>query len=224
GALMRFYANNTSPVLVDRYESLDAIVEAATENAERRILVDLAAQAQEPVTKWMDESQLLEVAREIGLNIHYWHVMDAGKDSVDLLERLFEQYEQRLGYVVVRNHLRGDDFGILHRSGLLERAQALNARLIDIKRLYDPTMLKIDPARGPGRRPPRPAGATAVQNVAEGRLRCNRAAEPLMPLQRAQMLEPRPHLLRLYWGSLISRAKTNGRKCREIYKVTSISD
>jgi len=46
--------------------------------------------------------------------------------------------------VVVRNHLRGDDFGILHRSGLLERAQALNARLIDIKRLYDPTMLKID--------------------------------------------------------------------------------
>ena len=66
GALMRFYANNTSPVLVDRYESLDAIVEAATENAERRILVDLAAQAQEPLTKWMDESQLLEVAREIG--------------------------------------------------------------------------------------------------------------------------------------------------------------
>jgi hypothetical protein len=144
GALMRFYANNTSPVLVDRYESLDAIVEAATENAERRILVDLAAQTQEPLTKWMDESQLLEVAREIGLNIHYWHVMDAGKDSVDLLKRLFDQYEHRLAYVVVRNHLRGDDFGILQRSGLLERAEALNARLIDIKRLYDPTMLKID--------------------------------------------------------------------------------
>jgi hypothetical protein len=144
GALMRFYANNTSAVLVDRYESLDAIVDAATENAERRILVDLAAQAQEPLTQWMDESQLLEVAREIGLNIHYWHVMDAGKDSVDLLKRLFDQYEQRLSYVIVRNHLRGDDFGILQRSGLLERAQALNARLMDIKRLYDPTMLKID--------------------------------------------------------------------------------
>jgi hypothetical protein len=144
GALMRFYSNNTSPVLVDRYDSLDAIVEAATENAERRILVDLAAQAQEPLTKWMDESQLLEVAREIGLNIHYWHVMDAGKDSVDLLKRLFDQYEQRLSYVIVRNHLRGEAFSILQRSGLLERAQALNARLIDLKRLYDPTMLKID--------------------------------------------------------------------------------
>jgi hypothetical protein len=141
---MRFYPNYTSAVLVDRYESLDAIVEAATENAERRILVDLAAQAQEPLTKWMDESQLLEVAREIGLNIFYWHVMDAGKDSVDLLKRLYDQYEQRLGYVVVRNHVRGDDFGILQHSGLLERGQALNARLIDIKRLRDATILKID--------------------------------------------------------------------------------
>jgi hypothetical protein len=34
--------------------------------------------------------------------------------------------------------------------------------------------------------------------VAEGRLRCNRAAEPLMPLQRAQMLEPRAHRLCLH--------------------------
>jgi hypothetical protein len=135
---------STPTILVDRYESLDAIVEAATENAERRILVDLAAQAQEPLTKWMDESQLLEVAREIGLNIFYWHVMDAGKDSVDLLKRLYDQYEQRLGYVVVRNHVRGDDFGILQHSGLLERGQALNARLIDIKRLRDATILKID--------------------------------------------------------------------------------
>lgn len=144
GALMRFYPDYTSPVLVDRYESLDAIVEAATENAERRILVDLAAQAQEPLTKWMDESQLLEVAAEIGLNIRYWHVMDAGRDSVELLRKLFDQYEQRLNYVVVQNELRGDTFAILKGSGLLERAQALNARVIAIKRLHEATMLKID--------------------------------------------------------------------------------
>jgi hypothetical protein len=143
-ALMRFYPDHASPVLIDRYESLDTIVETATENAERRILVDLAAQAQEALTKWMDESQLLEVAREIGLNIYYWHVMDSGKDSVDLLRRLFDQYEQRLNYVIVQNQLRGDDFGILNGSGLLERAQALNARVIAIKRLREATMAKID--------------------------------------------------------------------------------
>ena len=144
GALMRFYAGYASPVLVDRYESLDAIVEAATENPERRIIVDLAAQTQEPLTRWMDESQLLALAPELGLNIRYWHVMDSGRDSVDLLKRLLDQYEQRLNYVIVQNQLRGEDFEILKRSGLLERAQALNASVIAIKRLQDASMAKID--------------------------------------------------------------------------------
>src|SRR4051812_37615128 len=88
GALVRFYSGYAAPVLVDRYESLDAIVEAATEQPDRRILVDLAAQTQEPLTRWMDESQLLEVGGELGLHIRYWHVMDAGQDSVELLKRL----------------------------------------------------------------------------------------------------------------------------------------
>ena len=144
GALMRFYAGYASTVLVDRYDSLDAIVEAATESPERRILVDLAAQTQEPLTRWMDESQLLSLAPELGLNIRYWHVMDNGRDSVDLLKRLFDQYEQRLSYVVVQNQLRGDDFDILKSSGLLERAQVLNAGVIAIKRLQEASMTKID--------------------------------------------------------------------------------
>ncbi|MEP7244790.1 MAG: mobilization protein [Gammaproteobacteria bacterium] len=144
GALMRFYAGFASPILIDRYESLDAIVEAATEQPERRIIVDLAAQTQEPLTKWMDESQLLELAPELGLNIRYWHVMDSGRDSVDLLRRLFDRYEGRLNYVVVQNQLRGDEFEILKGSGLLERAQALKATVIQIKRLHEGSMTKID--------------------------------------------------------------------------------
>ncbi len=144
GALMRFYAGFASPVLVDRYETLDAIVEAAMENSERRILVDLAAQTQEPLTRWMDESQLLSLAPELGLDIRYWHVMDNGRDSVDLLKRLFDQYEGRLHYVIVQNQLRGDDFEILKTSGLLERAQTLNASVIAIKRLQESSMTKID--------------------------------------------------------------------------------
>lgn len=144
GALMRFYAGYASPVLVDRYESLDAIVEAATEHPERRILVDLAAQTQEPLTRWMDESQLLSLAPELDLDIRYWHVMDNGRDSVDLLKRLFDQYEDRLRYVIVQNQLRGEDFEILKTSGLLERAQTLKASVIAIKRLHESSMTKID--------------------------------------------------------------------------------
>ena len=144
GALLRFYAGYASPVLVDRYDSLDAIVEAATEQPERRILVDLAAQTQQSLTTWMDESQLLALAPELGLQIRYWHVMDNGRDSVDLLKQLLDRYEQRLSYVLVQNQLRGDDFPILRQSGQLERAQGWGAAAINIKRLQDATVTKID--------------------------------------------------------------------------------
>jgi len=148
GALLRFYAGYSSPILIDRYDSLDAIVEAATDNPERRVLVDLAAQTQQHLTQWMDESQLLTLAPELNLHIRYWHVMDTGRDSVDLLKRLFDRYERRLNYVVVQNQLRGDSFEILNGSGQIERAKALGASLITIKRLDESSMLKIDARSG----------------------------------------------------------------------------
>ena len=55
-ALLRFYPGYASAVVVDRYDALDAIVEAAVQVPERRILVDLAAQTHEPLVKWMDDS------------------------------------------------------------------------------------------------------------------------------------------------------------------------
>jgi hypothetical protein len=144
GALLRFYSGYASAVVMDRYESLDAIVESATEQPERRVLVDLAAQTQDPLTKWMDESQLLEVAPELGLQIRYWHVMDSGKDSVDLLKLLLDRYERRLNYVLVQNQLRGEQFDVLKSSGQLERALALGAKVVLIKRLQEAAMTKID--------------------------------------------------------------------------------
>ena len=144
GALLRFYQGYASPVVVDQYDSLDAIVEAATEQPERRILVDLAAQTQQSLTNWMDESQLLGLAPELGLNIRYWHVMDTGKDSVDLLRRLLDRYEERLSYVIVQNQLRGEEFSILRQSGQLERAQGWGAEVITVKRLQEATVTKID--------------------------------------------------------------------------------
>jgi hypothetical protein len=146
GALLRFYPGYASAVLVNEYESLDAIVEAATSQPERRILVDLAAQTGEPLMRWMDESQLLTVAPELNLNIRYWHVMDSGRDSVDLLRQLFERYQSRLNYVLVQNHLRGSHFHIFDASGLAARAQEYHARIISIRRLAESTMLKIDAA------------------------------------------------------------------------------
>jgi hypothetical protein len=131
-------------VLIDSYESMDAIVEAAAEIPDRRILVDLAAQTEERLTRWMDDSQLLEVAPELGLHIRYWHVMDAGHDSVILLKRLLDRHGTRLNYVLALNEIRGDDFRILDKSGEKERALSLGSTVVHIKRLNEISMIKID--------------------------------------------------------------------------------
>ena len=144
GALMRFYAGYASPVVVDRYEAMDAIVEAAVAQPERRILVDLAAQTHEPLVKWMDESGVLELTAEAGFDLNYWHVMDSGKDSVDLLGKLLDQFGERLQYVLALNQLRGDDFSILQKSGEQARALALGARVVSVKRLNEGAIQKID--------------------------------------------------------------------------------
>ena len=88
GSLMRFYSDYALPALVDKYEALDRIVESAVEYPGRRVLVDLAAQTHDPLVKWMDESGVLDMADLSGIALHYWHVMDSGRDSVDLLARL----------------------------------------------------------------------------------------------------------------------------------------
>jgi hypothetical protein len=144
GALMRFYSGYASPVLVDRYESLDAIMEAAVEQPERRILVDLAAQTHEPLVRWMDESGVLNLADEMGVPIYYWHVMDAGKDSVDLLKKLLDRFGRQLRYVLVRNQVRGMDFSVLEQSGEQARAVELGAQVVSVRHLHDSVMNRID--------------------------------------------------------------------------------
>ncbi len=144
GSLLRFYADYASPALVDRYEALDSIIEAAVEQAGRRVLVDLAAQTHDALVQWMEDSGVLDLADVSGVALHYWHVMDSGRDSVDLLSRLLDRFGQRLRYVLVRNQLRGDDFGQLQRSGQLERALGLGAKVMDLKKLQDTVVQKID--------------------------------------------------------------------------------
>lgn len=144
GALLRYYADYAAPTVIDSYESLDAIMEAAAENPDRHILVDLAAQTFHPLARWIDESGVLELAAELGINVRFWNVMDSGKDSVDLLDKLLGKFGPRLNYVIVLNELRDDSFSILEKSGVKERALATGAQFIQLKRLHAPVMTKID--------------------------------------------------------------------------------
>jgi hypothetical protein len=144
GSLMRFYTDYASSVVVDSYESLDTIVEAAAEHPDQRVLVDLAAQTHEPLVKWMDDSGVLETAAELQVGIWYWHVMDSGKDSVDLLKKLLDRFGSRLNYVLVLNQLRGEFFDTFYQSGEREHAKQFNASVITLKRLHEPVINKID--------------------------------------------------------------------------------
>ena len=144
GALMRFYSGYASSVLVDNIEALDSIIEAAAEQPERRVLVDLAAQTHDPLVKWMDDAGVLNLADELGMAIHYWHVMDSGKDSVDLLKKLLDRFGTGLKYVLVRNQIRGNDFNVLEQSGEQARAIQLGARVVTVKKLGDSVINRID--------------------------------------------------------------------------------
>jgi hypothetical protein len=144
GALMRFYSGYASSVLVDNIEALDTIIEAAAEQPERRVLVDLAAQTHDPLVKWMDDAGVLNLADEMGMTIHYWHVMDSGKDSVDLLKKLLDRFGTGMKYVLVRNQIRGNDFSVLEQSGEQARAMQLGARVVSLKKLSDSVINKID--------------------------------------------------------------------------------
>ena len=144
GALLRFYEGFASPVVLDKREAFDVVVEAATENPERRILVDLAAQTHDPLVQWIDDAGVIELAQELGVTLTYWHVMDAGKDSVDLLGKLLDRFGASLQYVLVRNLVRGADFAVLDQSGLQDKAMALGAKVITLKKLHEGVVNKID--------------------------------------------------------------------------------
>jgi hypothetical protein len=144
GALLRFYAGYASAVVADDYANLDRVVEHAAANPEHRVLVDLAAQTHHALARWIEESGLVELAPEVGLSITYWHVMDAGRDSVDLLRGLLDTFGGRIKIVLVLNALRGDRFDILEASGQKIRAEQLGAGTMSLGRLADTTMQKID--------------------------------------------------------------------------------
>ena len=144
----RFYADYASPVIVDSYDGLDRIV-AALEGGDAdtpvpSVIVDLAAQTAAPLARWVQDSDLLALLAEMGVTVNFWHVADAGHDSVDLLGRLLTTYGAGPGYVVLRNHGRGSDFSQLDNSPAMAKARELGAYCIDLPALHETSMRKID--------------------------------------------------------------------------------
>jgi hypothetical protein len=143
GALLRHYAEYTRPVDLTRFESADEILALATET-DSRVLVDLPAQSDRPLSAWIAEAGVLDLLRESGVAVVFWHVMDDGKDAVVTLERLLSRYQDNARYCVVKNLGRGKDFSLFERSPTRAKADALGATVLELPELNGPAMQKID--------------------------------------------------------------------------------
>lgn len=144
----RFYADFASPVIVDRYEGLDKIVacfeDSAPDAQPASVIVDLAAQTALPLSRWIQDSDLLPLMGEMGVTVNFWHLADAGKDSVDLLDRLVNTYGQGPNYIVVKNLGRGSDFSELEQSAALQKTLELGGCVVTLPQLHESSMRKID--------------------------------------------------------------------------------
>lgn len=143
GAMMRYYTGFSEPVDITRFESADSIAEHAAES-EVTSIVDLAAQTARPLGQWVNDSGLLELAQDIGLRLSFWHVMDDGADSLQLLHSLFDNYGDRAEYIIARNFGRGNNFSHFKAPEIANRIESLDVKVIDIPALHAPTMRKID--------------------------------------------------------------------------------
>lgn len=144
----RFYPEHASSVVVDKFEGLDAIVGAFEEplenGLEQRVIVDLAAQTAAPLTKWIRDSDVFSLLKEMGVTVNFWHVTDGGKDSMDMLGRLTNTFASGPHYIVVKNQGRGADFSQFDAHLALQKALSLGAQVVTLEQLHEASMRKID--------------------------------------------------------------------------------
>lgn len=144
GSFMRFYQGYAEHVGLEDFQSLDQLAEAALRGKGRQVIVDLAAQSSSSLRGWMEDTGVLELFQEAGVAVNCWHILDDGRDSLEMLGRLMDDFRQQVRYVVVLNHGRGARFDAFHASPEKVRAQELGARFIELPRLHEGSMRQVD--------------------------------------------------------------------------------
>lgn len=143
GALLRYYADYTQPVDLSQLTSADQIIDGAVAS-QGSVIVDLPAQSQRALQRWLESSDVLEYAREAGVRLVSWHVTDGGFDSVSQLEQQLARYGSALRYVVVKNEGRSKDFRQFEASAAYQRLRELGGQVITLPELDSAVMYEID--------------------------------------------------------------------------------
>ncbi|MDO6749793.1 mobilization protein, partial [Gilvimarinus sp. 1_MG-2023] len=71
----RYYKEFTQALTLDQFESTDAIMECALE-ADQQVVVDLPAQSQRFLDRWIDDNGVLDMCEEMNIPIVFWNVVD----------------------------------------------------------------------------------------------------------------------------------------------------
>jgi hypothetical protein len=144
GSFMRFYQCFTEHVGLEDFQSLDRLAESALKGNGVQVLVDLAAQSSSSLRGWMDDTGVLELFREAGVVVNCWHILDDGRDSLEMLGRLLDDFKTETRYVVVLNHGRGARFDAFHASPQKIRTMELGGKIIELPRLHEGSMRQVD--------------------------------------------------------------------------------
>ena len=139
--LSRTYADSTSPLDLDSFESIDQIMETAMEQ-DAQLLIDLPAQSERFLTRWLDDNEVIDLCEESEVSLNFWYVTDDGRDSVQLLNAFVERYGGTMRLIVVRNYGRGQNFAELDALPILQDADQIS--MVDVPALHAPTLHKID--------------------------------------------------------------------------------
>jgi hypothetical protein len=140
--LTRYYGDYTQPLRLDDFSSIDQIVEVALEE-EQQIIIDLPAQSERFLNRWIDDNDALNLCEESGIRVVYWYVTDDGRDSAQLTDAFVNTYGDKVALVVVQNAGRGQDFSELNAK-LDSNAQAAAAIRMTLPALHAPTLRKIE--------------------------------------------------------------------------------
>jgi hypothetical protein len=143
GALVRYYSDYAQPIDLAQLASADQIMDSAV-TARRSVIVDLPAQSQRALQRWLESTDVLEYAREAGVRLVSWHVTDGGFDSVSQLEQQLARHGNALAYVVVKNEGRSKDFRQFDASPAHHRLRELGGQVITLPELDSAVMYEID--------------------------------------------------------------------------------
>lgn len=141
----RFYKDYTTRIDVEDSNSLDQIIETADNEPNANIIVDLAAQTSQKVNQWISGCGLFEIMSELGFNVYFWHVMDDGADSANLLNTFIQNFSQtNVRLIVVQNYGRGKSFRLFEQTQTYQLAKEKSANFVSFPKLEETLTQKID--------------------------------------------------------------------------------